>query len=922
MYDIYALTETWLTSSIFSNECFPESYQIFRNDNDVSVSGKSRGGGVLIALNSNFSVISKPDLYSSRVSDALGLKLICRGKVYYICVFYIQPSATCYDYDELLNFFQSVFSQLDTDLPILMFGDLNLPDYGNFVNDQIQFAKLKKQTRDFCSFCDFFELTSFNKVLNSMNRCLDVAISNLNLKVSKSLFELVKEDAYHPALLVEVKTFESSSVPQNVKDVLKYDFSKGDYLKLYQLFADCDFTDIARCCNVDDATSYFYKKVYTVLDECIPKKRSYFNPKYPPWFTKKLISLSKKKCNLYKKIKKSHKRKNNNCNFLIDKFSHLKQELKKGIDSAYKRFAMEAELQLRKDPKKLWSFTRSKMGKNNLSHSASMEFDGNTLTDPTLIAEGFAKLFQSAFKEPSKNVQSSLPVVGCKTTYFHMNDVLNAIQRLKNSKSLGPDLLPVSVLKGCAEFLATPLSFIFNMCLRSGTFPSQWKISRVVPVHKKGSRSLGLNHRPVSILSCPSKVLEILVSDDILSNTKADISIYQHGFVKGRSTVSNLLCFSNYVSCALNSGLQVDAVYFDFSKAFDTIDHPKLIEKLTNLFRIPLYLINFLQSYLLNRVQFVSYCNAVSNIFKVVSGVPQGSILGPLLFVLFINDLTTELQGVSSLVYADDVKLFKAVTCTADAIMLQQNIDKIHNWSQSNLLSLNAQKCCSMSYGIQRINHKYRVENDELQKVSEYKDLGVTFDSCLSFKTHILNQTKRAFQILGFVRRMSSLLQNTETVKLLYNALVRSHLEYASLIWNPSRLYLVDHLEKVQRYFLRYIYFKKTRTFVHYRDNPVSTSELLKMFDMVTLESRRKNTDIICFYKILHHLIDVPQILESIRFRVPSSNIRSPLLFDVPLARHNQFSNSPLVRMLRVANDINQDIFSTTLAKLRINFKK
>ena len=270
-----------------------------------------------------------------------------------------------------------------------------------------------------------------------------------------------------------------------------------------------------------------------------------------------------------------------------------------------------------------------------------------------------------------------LPPVGPHPTITH-DCVLKAGNLLKKSSNPGPDGIPSIILRECASSLAAPLSTIFTTSINTGVFPTQWKKSFVFPIHKKGSKLEISNYRGISSLCATSKLLELIVLDFLTHNRQNYIDDTQHGFVKHRSTTTNLLWYSSFLTRTLQERKQVDAIYTDLSAAFDKLDHQIAVAKLERL-GFSGSLLNWLSSYLTGRVMTVKIGDELSQPYNINSGVPQGSHLGPFIFLLYVNDVNFLLECLK-LSYADDFKLFQIISLKSDTLKLQQQIDIFSDW--------------------------------------------------------------------------------------------------------------------------------------------------------------------------------------------------------------------------------------------------
>ena len=321
--------------------------------------------------------------------------------------------------------------------------------------------------------------------------------------------------------------------------------------------------------------------------------------------------------------------------------------------------------------------------------------------------------------------------------------------------------------------------------------------------------------------------------------SKGLLSSKQFGFIKGRSTVTQLLKFlDSCVETIVNGGV-VDTIYLDFSKAFDSVPHRRLLGKLKS-YGITGKLLKWIEAFLTDRTQVVKVNGAESELAHVVSGIPQGSVLGPILFIIYINDLLESITT-NGLLYADDTKIFHHIASRDDALALQSDIDSLVEWSNKWLLKFHPDKCHVLTTGkFENIQytHRYRVCDRELEHVFEEKDLGVVMDSNLNFEDHIISKVNKANSIMGLIRRSFSFLDGN-LFKKLYISFVRPHLEYAQAVWSPYLAKHVNLLENVQ--------IRATKLVDGMKE--LDYSERLRKLDLPTLVFRRSRGDMIELWK-------------------------------------------------------------------------
>ena len=360
-------------------------------------------------------------------------------------------------------------------------------------------------------------------------------------------------------------------------------------------------------------------------------------------------------------------------------------------------------------------------------------------------------------------------------------EVLSIINKFKNKKTTMNNI-PIFVLKKIAHIIAPLLSDLFNDSIKYGTFPEKLKIGRVIPIHKSGSHKNITNYRPITTLSVFSKIFEKLVHKRLskfISKYNL-INDNQFGFLKNKNTSDAILEFLDNLYDSLNNNQLHLALYLDFSKAFDTVNHDILMSKLFHMgFRNEIY--SWLKSYLSNRRQFVAINDNISKTSSTNTGVPQGSTLGPLLFILYINDMTNSLNNTKILHFADDSTLYKSYNKNTDISQQTNNeLYSINNWLLANKLYLNVNKTKYMI-----INNRdkppdldLKIGNSQIERCYEHKFLGVHIDDRLTFSTHTSKLSAKISRGLGVIRRMNQIVPK-DVIRQLYYAFIYSNFTYA-----------------------------------------------------------------------------------------------------------------------------------------------
>jgi len=477
-----------------------------------------------------------------------------------------------------------------------------------------------------------------------------------------------------------------------------------------------------------------------------------------------------------------------------------------------------------------------------LEHNGLYIFEDKAKCD--LFARAFAPSFSNVPIQnhpilPPSNYSSQLDDID-----FTLIDIVNILKSLPPKEGVSADGISYKLLKNCTDSIAPFLADIFRDSLDSGILPELWKISFITPIFKKGSNSDVSNYRPIAITSSICRVFERLILQHILAHLEANkiISDQQFGFLKKRSTVTQLLSsFDAWYKAILNNQ-GIDCIFIDFKKAFDSVPIRYLIYKLSNI-GIKGKLLNWISNFLSNRTASVKINNNYSDPIPIMSGIPQGTIIGPVLFLIYINDIIYRIPSpTKTMLFADDLKIFCEFSANNDNACLQESLIKIEEWCIDWALDISLNKTCTFHIGKNNPRKRYILFGTILQTVSSVTDLGITFTDKLSFEAHLTKIIKKAYHrsILVLNNINSS---NPKIFSLAFKSYVRPILEYASIIWSPKTKKLILKIEQIQKWFTRIALAKCKISKMNYENR-------LKFLNLESLVLRRTLFDLSTIFRL------------------------------------------------------------------------
>ena len=793
---------------------------------------RGRGGGVLILVRDDV-VVQEVENAIWRDVEVVSCELKF-GSVMKIACIYRPPNADPLQNEMIRETVQKLGSSKGQ---VLICGDFNFPQI-NWVENTVKGGEMSEQSKFLDSCQDVFmhqNVRDFTRVRgNDEPSLLDLILTKHPLEVENLQHKAPIGSSDHCVLAFDMLIDRTESRQENE---WKRNFFKGNYVEAARMFDAVNWEKEFQDKNVQRAWDVFLDHYNTVIDKCIPlnksKKGRNGNKK---WMTRDVMAAIHRKEEAWLRYRKKRNK------VRMSEYKKLRNKATQSIRKAKYQFEVDLAKDVKSNPKAFYAYARSKTSIKEELISVKNDqgiLSGSLEEACETMNEKFAKVFLVTDQLSPPVIQSHQ---GNKLTSMDISveEVESTLRELKTSAP-GPDGVHPVVLRNCSQCLSKPLVWLFKKSLMEGCVPRDWKQANITPIFKKGCRSDALNYRPISLTSVVCKVMERQVRKHLIKHLEDSnlLSKHQHGFRSGMSCLTQLLEYLTEIGNVVDNGEDIDSIYLDCSKAFDTVPHRHLLAKLCAI-GIEGHVLKWIESFLTGREQRVGIRGTFSSWRKVKSGVPQGSVMGPTLFLVYINDLLDGLQSKGKL-FADDVKIYATIRGIEDSHQLQSDLNRLEEWSKKWLLKFNGEKCKVMSFGARNPKHDYTLDGAKLTHSDQEKDLGVLVTTDLKPSAQVSRAAACANSMLGRLRATFTCL-NEITLPLLYKALVRPRMEFAIQAWSPYLKKDIEKLEKVQRRATKLI---PTLAHLPYHDR-------LKHLGLTTLEERRNRGDMIETFKIIH----------------------------------------------------------------------
>lgn len=842
LIDLMAFNETRLDPTITDDYIKVNGYDVIRKDRSRT------GGGVCIYLRSTINYRNRSDLVPLDL-EAVCLEIIKpHSRPFIVASVYRPPNSS----PEFFISFENLIKAVDNENKELhILGDLN-GDLLKVIPDQ--------PTKKLIS---LYELYQLSQLINEATRITATSATLLDHFITSNTEKITTSGVIHTGISDHSLIFGIRKI--NIREKKKANIIEVRNMKRFndQYFLEDlmnqPWEQIYFFADNPDRMWQIWKQLFLViLDTHAPLQHKKIKPCKVPWLTNNIKKL------IITRNKLKHKAINTNLEADWQNFKKARNDTNIEIRNVKKEYYSRRIAGQKSDPKEAWKTINSLLGrKTKLTTVNELSLDGKNMTDFDEIADGFNKYFSNVGPDLARSIGTSdynfenyIKKTNAEFSGFNTintSNICHLLNSLSKSKATGIDKISSKILKIASPVISGSLTYIFNQSIVLSSFPNEWKMARVTPIYKNGQRNLPGNYRPISVLPVISKIMERILYEQLHEYlTKNDLlSKNQFGFRRLHSTATALLDCTNSWYVNMDRKMFNLVVFIDLKKAFDTVDHKILLRKL-ELYGIKGNALSLIKSYLSDRIQKCQVNGVVSSGRPVKCGIPQGSILGPLFFLLYINDLPECLIKTNSRLFADDTNL-TATGETINEVEIAMNLDleNLRKWLQANKLSLNVAKTeflliGSKSFLRSRLDRQpdIFIEKEKVKQVFESKSLGVVVDQHLSWKSNTDKICKKITSGIAVLKRLRDFVDKG-TLRSVYHALIQPHFDYCREVWDVFGASQSKRLQKLHN---------RSARIIMNMSNDVDHTIALSSLGWESLEVQRKKAKAKLMFKLLNKL--------------------------------------------------------------------